>query len=96
MVRKSRKTVSQWDSGMPLVPLKPRESVCAFFFCVQLAFCSCVHHVVLVFVLQSHLSRSSLVIYICSVPGSLNVQVLAVPGGHRLYACVCVCVCLKL
>lgn len=26
MVRKSRKSASQWETGMPMVPLKPRES----------------------------------------------------------------------
>lgn len=26
MVRKARRSASQWDSGMPMVPLKPRES----------------------------------------------------------------------
>lgn len=26
MVRKAKRSASQWDSGMPMVPLKPRES----------------------------------------------------------------------
>lgn len=26
MVRRARRSAPQWDSGMPMVPLKPRES----------------------------------------------------------------------
>lgn len=26
MVRKARRSAPQWDSGMPMVPLEPRES----------------------------------------------------------------------
>lgn len=37
MVRKAQRSVSQWDSGMPMVPLKPRESgdVWMVFLCAS-------------------------------------------------------------
>lgn len=33
MVRKARGSASEWDSGMPMVPLKPRESGDVWMFC---------------------------------------------------------------
>lgn len=36
MVKKTKKSVSQWDSGMPMVPLKPCESG-VFFQCFSLS-----------------------------------------------------------
>lgn len=43
MVRKARRSASQWDSGMPMVPLKPRESEDMYgifvSFCVGVCMC---------------------------------------------------------
>lgn len=45
MVSKARSSASQWDSGIPMVPLKPSESgdVCLEVVCLSVGGgCSCI------------------------------------------------------